>query len=56
MVQTLVTQRSARTMILDPLTHNIYLPAATLQAPAAGGRGRPVPQPNSFKVLVYGMK
>jgi DNA-binding beta-propeller fold protein YncE len=55
-VQTLATQRSARTMILDPATHDIYLPAATLQAPAAGGRGRPAPLPNSFKVLVYGMK
>jgi len=39
-VQTLRTQPSGRTMILDPTTHNIYIPAAT----------------DSFKVLVYGMK
>jgi hypothetical protein len=38
------------------VTHNIYLPAATLQTPPAGGRGRPTPVPDSFKVLVYGMK
>jgi DNA-binding beta-propeller fold protein YncE len=55
-VQTLPTQRSARTMILDPVTHNIYLPAATVQAPPAGGRGRPAPVPDSFRLLVYGMK
>jgi DNA-binding beta-propeller fold protein YncE len=54
-VQTLTTQRSARTMILDPVSHRIYLPAATLQpAPPGGGRAQPVP--DTFKVLVFGMK
>ena len=38
-VQTLKTQRGARTMALDPKTHNIYL---------AVGSGE------NFKVLVYG--
>jgi DNA-binding beta-propeller fold protein YncE len=38
-VQTLQTQKGARTMALDPKTHKIYLPA---------GSG------DSFKVLVYG--
>jgi DNA-binding beta-propeller fold protein YncE len=54
-VQTLKSQASARTMILDPVTHNIYLPAAELM-PATAGRGRPQPVPNTFKVLVFGMK
>jgi DNA-binding beta-propeller fold protein YncE len=55
-VQTLPTERSARTMILDPVTHNIYLPAAALQPAPAGGSGRPQAIPDSFKVLVYGVK
>ncbi len=59
-VQTLATERGARTMTLDPATHKIYLAAAQYEAPApapAGG-GRP-PRPKmiagSFKILVYGM-
>jgi DNA-binding beta-propeller fold protein YncE len=58
-VQTLATQRSARTMTLDPATHRIYLSAATYEAtsPAdtAGPRRRPRMVPGSFKVLVYGV-
>lgn len=61
-VQTLQTERGARTIALDPATHRIYLPDAKFEAPAQGennggrrrGRGRMVP--GSFKVLVYGMK
>ena len=52
-VQTLTTQPSARTMVLDPATHTIYLPAATM---VPGPEGRMQPTPDSFKVLVYGMK
>lgn len=52
-VQTLQTERSARTMALDPKTHRIYLSAAKMEPPAEGQRrGRIVP--DSFKVLVYG--
>lgn len=54
-VQTLKTQPSARTMILDPGTHAIYLPAATMVAGATPG-ARPQPAPGSFKVLVYGTR
>ncbi len=53
LVQTLQTQPSARTIVLDPVTHNIYLPAATM---TTGPDGRTQPVPDSFKVLVYGMK
>jgi DNA-binding beta-propeller fold protein YncE len=52
-VQTLKTQPSARTMVLDPTTHNIYLPAARM---IAGADGKTQPAPDSFKVLVYGLK
>jgi hypothetical protein len=53
-VQTLKTERSARTTALDPATHKIYLPSAQFEAPAAGERrGKMVP--GTFKILVYGM-
>ena len=54
-VQTLQTEKSARTMALDPTTHNIYLAAAKFEAPAEGQRrGKMVP--GTFKILVYGME
>jgi len=53
-VQTLATERGARTMAIDPKTHKIYLPSAKFEAPAEGQRrGKMVP--DSFKILVYGM-
>jgi len=53
-VQTLKTERSARTMALDPTTHKIYLVAAKFEAPAAGQRrGKLIP--GTVKILVYGM-
>ena len=59
-VQTLATERSARTMTLDPLTHKIYLASAQFEAPASpppagGARQRPKMLPGSFKVLIYGL-
>jgi YVTN family beta-propeller protein len=54
-VQTLTTERGARTMAIDPKTHKIYLPSAKFEAPAEGQRrGKMVP--DSFKILVYGME
>jgi YVTN family beta-propeller protein len=54
-VQTLPTEKSARTMALDPATHKIYLASAKFEAPAEGQRrGKMVP--GSFKILVYGME
>ncbi len=58
-VQTLKTERGARTMALDPTTHKIYLPTAQFepqpeQTPGAP-RQRPKMVPGSFKILVYGM-
>jgi hypothetical protein len=57
-VQTVKTQPGARTMALDPKTHNVYLVTADRQPPpsdaAAAPAGRPAIVPGSFRVLVYG--
>ena len=56
-VQTLKTERGARTMALDPTTRRIYLPTAQFEpmpSPAPGApRQRPKIVPNTFKLLVY---
>lgn len=49
-VQTVRTERGARTMALDGRTHRIYLSAARYE-PVARGQ-RPVVEPGSFEVLV----
>ena len=54
-VQTLATEKGARTMTIDPTTHRIYLASAKFEAGAGAGR-RPPMVPGSFKVLVYGME
>lgn len=55
-VQTVATQKGARTMALDPKTHAVYLPAAQFTQPKdaarAGSKERPVMVPGSFEVLV----
>jgi YVTN family beta-propeller protein len=57
-VQTLKTERGARTMALDWQTHRIYLPTAQFQpapSPSPGASpGRPTIVPNTLKLLVYG--
>jgi YVTN family beta-propeller protein len=57
-VQVLQTERSARTMALDPRTHRIYLSSAKFgpepETPAGGQRQRPPMIPGSFHVLVFG--
>ena len=50
-VENVATRRSARTMGLDLKTHNIFLPAAEFDAPAAGERRGPM-KPGSFVVLL----
>jgi len=57
-VQTLKTERGARTMALDPKTHRIYLPSAQFRPPPSPSPGaspaRPTIVPNTLKLLVYG--
>jgi YVTN family beta-propeller protein len=59
-VGTVRTQKSARTMALDPTTHRIYLVAALFGTAAAPTEQEPHPRPpvleNSFKVLVVGTR
>jgi len=57
--QTVTTQKSARTMAIDPKTHNIYLPAAEFgPAPEPKQEGekrqRPPMIQGSFSILVVG--
>jgi len=57
-VQTVQTAPGARTMTIDPKTHNFYV--AAVEYPASGtppegrGRGRGASVPDSFKVMVFG--
>jgi DNA-binding beta-propeller fold protein YncE len=51
-VQTLKTQPSGRTMTLDTVSHNVYVPVAMT---TAGPNGRAQITPNTMKVLVFGM-
>jgi hypothetical protein len=58
-VQTIATTAGARTMALDSTTHRIYTAAPDFSAPqpsAQGGTGRATPVPDSFHVLVFGLK
>ena len=55
-LQTVETQRGARTMTVDPDSHVIYLPAARYGAAPAATAENPRPratmEPNSFVLLV----
>lgn len=57
-VQTISTQRGARTMTLDTKNHNIYTVTSDFNPPPAptteNPRPRPVPIPSTFTLLVYG--
>lgn len=58
-VQTVPTQKGARTLALDPASHRVYLVTADFdeQAPAAGEtRPRRILKPGSFVLLVMGTK
>lgn len=48
----LATKYGARTLAVDPETHNVYLPAATVQK--GSGEEKPKLVPSTFGVLVFG--
>lgn len=52
-VQTIITQRSARTLVLDPTNHTLFLPAADFEEAEKGAapNARRKMIPGSFKVL-----
>jgi len=57
-VETVATQRGARTMEIDPQTHNVFLVTAEFGPPPAATpenpRPRPAIVPGSFTLLVFG--
>lgn len=57
-LQTVTTQLGSRTMAIDPITHNIYLPAAQFTPAKTPTPDNPKPRPemikNTFEVLVVG--
>jgi DNA-binding beta-propeller fold protein YncE len=57
MVETVTTQYGAKTMALDPKTHNLLVDTADFEeAPAVGKQGTPQrrPKPGTFRLLIYG--
>lgn len=60
LVQTLKTPARARTLTLDPKTHNIYLATAQFEKAPPGAPGappvRPKMVPGTFRVAVFSMK
>lgn len=57
-VETVSTQGGSRTMAVDPVTHNIYLPAAQFSVTKASSPRAPKPRPEmmkgTFEILVVG--
>jgi len=57
-VETVKTEYGAKTMAIDPKTHNLYLSTSDFDPPAAPSEKQPNPlpraNPNNFRVLVYG--
>ena len=54
LIQTIYTQPGARTMALDPKTHNLFLVTADFGAPPNPADPRPRILPGTFGLLVYG--
>jgi hypothetical protein len=58
LVETIKTEFGAKTMALDPKTHNLYLTTSDFDPPAAPTAAQPNPQPRAipgtFRLLIYG--
>ena len=50
-LETITTQRGARTITIDKTTHHLYLPTAEYESAPAANNGRPAVKPNSFVIL-----
>jgi hypothetical protein len=57
-VEIVKTEYGAKTMALDPRTHNLYLTTADFASPATATAQRPNPRraavPGTFRLLIYG--
>jgi hypothetical protein len=57
-VETVKTEYGAKTMQIDPKTHNLFLSTSDFDPPAAPTEKQPHPlprpKPGNFRVLVYG--
>lgn len=53
LVETVKTEFGAKTMALDPKTHNLLVDTADFEAPGAGARF-PRAKPGTFHLLIYG--
>jgi DNA-binding beta-propeller fold protein YncE len=57
-VETVTTEYGAKTMAVDPKTHNLFLTTSDFGQPPAATKERPNPQrpptPGTFRLLVYG--
>jgi DNA-binding beta-propeller fold protein YncE len=51
--QTVKTEDGARTMGVDPMLHEIFLPTAEM---TTGANGRPAAKPGTFEIIVVGQK
>jgi len=51
-LENIPTQKGARTITCNPITHKLYLPTAEFEAPS--GNGRPAPKPGTFTILEIG--
>jgi YVTN family beta-propeller protein len=56
LVETVKTEVGAKTMALDPKTHNLLVDTADFAMPAAGAgkQARPTAKPGTFHLLIYG--
>ncbi len=50
-LETIATQKGARTIVIDHKTQHLYLPTAEYEAVPAGSKARPAVKPDSFVIL-----
>ena len=53
-VQTVTTERGAKTIALDPKTHNLLVDTSDFSVSGGNGKQRPTAAPGTFRLLIYG--
>jgi hypothetical protein len=58
LVETVQTEFGAKTLALDPKTHNLFVDTSDFDSPGAAAGKQPNPQrkakPGTFRLLIYG--